>query len=154
MSVLRFRLLCAATLWGLGAAAMENPTPQVAYEFNLPQHSLPDSWRAIGRKAPTSIRCEPQTVENLTAPPVRGRLSAEEAIKRVLTGTRLMAEQTAPNSGVVAEAPGGSKAAAPPATRTEWKTETYTRLAQADTTQAPAGQSTKSAPQSGKTEST
>lgn len=151
MSVLPVRLVLAAILCLLGATALASP-PQVAYEFNLPQQSLADSLRAIGRQTTTNIMFEPQTVENLTAPPVQGRLSAEDAIKRVLTGTRLMAEQTAPNSVVVAEAPATSRTTSPPTSRSEWKTE-YTRLAQADTTQAPEGTSGKSEPQSNKTES-
>src|SRR5580700_4617290 len=81
-------------------------TPQVAlaqarYDFNLPQQALADSLRAIGRQTAMNILFEPATVENVTAPAVRGQLSASAAVVRVLAGTKLTAEQTAANTLLV-----------------------------------------------------
>jgi hypothetical protein len=74
------------------------------YEFNLPQQSLADALRAIGRLTNMNILFKPVTVENVTAPALRGRLSPEEAIKRVLAGTKLVVEQTAADSVLIAPA--------------------------------------------------
>ena len=74
------------------------------YEFNLPQQSLADALRAIGHLTNMNILFEPGTVENLTAPALRGRLSPQEALKRVLAGTRLVIEQTAADSILIAPA--------------------------------------------------
>ena len=99
------RLIAAATLWILGmltagAAMAAEPT----YEFNLPRQSLAETLRAIGRQTTMNILFEPESVENLTAPAVRGLLSAEEAMKRALAGTKLAVEKTAANSILIAPA--------------------------------------------------
>lgn len=100
---LRCKLQAVAVLCILGAltAAAHGET---YYEFNLPQQSLADALRAIGRLTATNILFEPDTVENLTAPALRGKLSPEEAIKRVLAGTKLVVEQTAADSVLIAPA--------------------------------------------------
>jgi len=70
----------------------------------LPQQSLADALRAIGRQTAMNILFEPETVEDHTAPAVRGMLSAEAAIERVLAGTKLVVERTAANSILIAPA--------------------------------------------------
>ncbi len=104
MTILRNRLLAAATLCVLSTLTTAWAVAQPAYEFNLPQQSLADALRAIGRQTTMNILFEPESVENLTAPAVRGLLSPEEAIKRVLVGTKLVVEQTAVNSLLIAPA--------------------------------------------------
>jgi iron complex outermembrane recepter protein len=123
MTKLRNKLLAAAlcTLGALNAAA------QTSYEFNLPQQPLADALRAIGSQTATNILFEPATVENLTAPAVRGLLSPAEAIKRVLAGTKLVVEQTAANSLLISRVQSTSTAA-PPA---------LLRLAQVESPQKP-----------------
>jgi outer membrane receptor protein involved in Fe transport len=83
-----------------GAAALA----QSVYEFNLPQQPLADALRAIGRQTNMNILFEPETVKQLTAPAVHGLLSPEEAIKRVLAGTKLVVEQTETNSLLITRA--------------------------------------------------
>src|SRR5688572_14602875 len=104
MIILRNRLLAAATLCILATLTTAAATAQPSYEFNLPQQSLADALRAIGQQTTMNILFEPQTVENITAPAVQGLLSPEEAIKRVLAGTKLVVEQTAANSLLIAPA--------------------------------------------------
>jgi iron complex outermembrane receptor protein len=94
------RLLVCGVL-GLSAALSAPAFAQTAYEFNLPPQSLADALRAIGRQTAMNILFEPQSVENKTAPAVRGRFSAEEAVNHVLAGTRLAAQQTAANTMLV-----------------------------------------------------
>jgi iron complex outermembrane recepter protein len=98
--------LAAAILCILGTLSAAADA-QTNYEFNLPQQPLADALRAIGSKTTTNILFEPETVENLTAPAVRGLLSPEEAIKRVLAGTKLVVQQTAADSLLIA--PAGAK---------------------------------------------
>jgi iron complex outermembrane recepter protein len=100
--------LAAAILCILGTLTAAADA-QTNYEFNLPRQPLADALRAIGSLTTTNILFEPETVENLTAPPVHGLLSPEEAINRVLAGTRLVVEQTAANSLLIA--PAGVQAA-------------------------------------------
>ncbi len=135
-------VLIAATLaFAIAPAALA----QAAYEFNLPEQSLADSLRAIGRQTATNILFEPATVENKVAPAVRGRFSAKEAIDQVLAGTTLAAQQTATNTLLVR--PVGSAAspakAAPeastPAGTTRASKLRRLRLAQATSDQEPAG---------------
>ena len=101
MATLRSKLLAAAILCTLGAL---NAAAQTSYEFNLPQQPLADALRAIGSQTAINILFEPETVEDLTAPAVRGLLSPVEAIKRVLAGTKLVVEQTAANSVLISRA--------------------------------------------------
>jgi iron complex outermembrane recepter protein len=96
-----FKRLLACGVLGLSAALSAPVVAQTAYEFNLPPQSLADALRAIGRQTAMNILFEPQSVENKTAPAVRGRFSAEEAVNHVLTGTRLAAQQTAANTMLV-----------------------------------------------------
>lgn len=95
------RLLASGVVCLSGALATPAAIAQVAYEFNLPQQSLADSLRAIGQQTAMNILFEPESVEDKTAPAVRGRFSAKEAISYVLAGTRLTAQQTAANTMLV-----------------------------------------------------
>src|SRR5687767_2016576 len=96
-----FNRLVVCGVLVLSAALSAPAAAQTAYEFNLPPQSLADALRAIGRQTAMNILFEPQSVENKTAPAVRGRFSAEEAVNHVLTGTRLAAQQTAANTMLV-----------------------------------------------------
>ena len=137
-------------------AALTSPAAlaQAAYEFNLPQQSLADSLRAIGRQTAMNILFEPKSVENQTAPAIRGRFSVEEAIKHALAGTQLAAQQTAENTVLVRPLSGASTrwseavvpssmlgAAAPESTPASRSGNRRFRLAQADTAQGSAGAS-------------
>ncbi|HEY0686149.1 MAG TPA: TonB-dependent receptor [Steroidobacter sp.] len=103
MTTRRNKLLAAAVLCTLGAIGSV-ANAQSNYEFNLPPQPLADALRAIGSQTTTNILFDPETVENLTAPALRGTLSPEEAIKLVLAGTKLVVQQTAANSIVIAPA--------------------------------------------------
>ena len=111
MSFERNRLHLAFALCILATSASTALAAQPAYEFNLPRQSLADALRAIGQQTTMNILFEPSSVESFTAPALRGLLSPEEAVHRVLIGTDLVAEQTAANSLLVAPAPATSEAA-------------------------------------------
>lgn len=117
MIVPAHRLLAAAALLLLGVLATPAARAQTAYNFNLPQQPLADTLRDIGRLTAMNILFEPESVENKTAPAVRGRFSAKEAVNQVLAGTELASQQTASNTMLVRphdrESPAAKKARAP-----------------------------------------
>lgn len=144
-------LLASGVLCLFGAMVTPAALAQAAYEFNLPQQSLADSLRAIGRQTAMNILFEPGSVENQTAPAVRGRFSAKEAINHVLAGTRLAAQQTAANTMLVRPASRESthwneaivplsaqETASPESTRASRGWYRRLRFAQADTAQRSA----------------
>jgi len=92
----------AAALCTLGVIHSVWAGPQSTYEFNLPQQSLAEALRAIGRQTTMNILFEPGSVESMVAPAVQGTLSAEEAIRRVIAGKNLVVQEMAGNSVVVA----------------------------------------------------
>jgi iron complex outermembrane recepter protein len=90
-----------AALAFLSVVAMPAVAAEVTYTFNLPEQTLAEALRAIGRQTTTNILFVPDTVEHLTAPAIRGNYTTEQAIDRALAGTRLQVERTAPNSILV-----------------------------------------------------
>src|SRR5581483_2624946 len=97
---LRIHAIVAAFAF-LSAVALPARAVEVIYTFNLPEQTLAEALRAIGRQTTTNILFVPETVEHLTAPPIRGNLTTDQAIDRALSGTRLQVERTAPNSILV-----------------------------------------------------
>jgi len=69
---------------------------QATYQFDLPEQPLADSLRAIAAKTSTNILFDSKDVKGVKAAALRAELSIDDAIKRVLSGTRLEAESTAP----------------------------------------------------------
>lgn len=100
----RMQLLVTAVVAVLAGPASVAAPAQAAYEFNLPTQSLADALRAIGRQSALNILFEPEVVQHLVAPPVKGYLSPAEAIQRVLNGTQLVVQEAAANSLVIAPA--------------------------------------------------
>ena len=90
-----------AALVVLSVGAMPAVAGEVTYTFNLPEQTLAEALRAIGRQTTTNILFVPETVEHLNAPAIRGNYTTEQAIDRALAGTRLQVERTAPNSILV-----------------------------------------------------
>jgi iron complex outermembrane recepter protein len=161
------RLLVAAALSLLGLLATSAARAQTSYDFNLPQQPLADTLRDIGRLTAMNILFEPETVQNKTAPAVRGRLSAKDAVNHVLAGTSLASQQTASNTMLVRpldrDSPAAKKARGPageekPSVETTSGPVSYRRLrfAQAEDTQGSrAGQSASTgAAQSAQSDST
>lgn len=149
MTVLRNAKIIAAALCALGTlTTVKSIAAEVSYEFNLPEQPVADALRSIGRQTTMSILFEPKAVENLRAPALRGRLSPEEAIKRVLAGTKLVVEPTATNSVVVTLPQPTSRTEQGLSTQSgaEGSSAAVLRLAQAESAQIkPAPQARESA---------
>jgi iron complex outermembrane receptor protein len=95
------RMLTTGSICLVGALAAPVHAAQATYQFNLPEQSLAEALRAIGRQTTMTILFEPKAVENITAPALRAQLTASEAIDRLLAGTRLGAQQTSENTVLI-----------------------------------------------------
>ena len=83
--------MLAVLLFGYGVAAVAQ-TQEARYAIEQPSQGLAESLRSIARQTGTSILFDPAAVNGHVARPVSGRLSAVEAIVRVLDGTGLTAD--------------------------------------------------------------
>lgn len=72
-----------------------------SFDFNLPEQSLAKSLREIGQRADMNILFDARSVERAKAPAVKGLMSAKEALKKVLAGTRFVIEEMNQNSVLV-----------------------------------------------------
>lgn len=95
------RILAASALAVCGAVTGPVAFAQQSYRFDLPQQSLADALRAIGRETNLNILFEPESVRNLTAGPLQGVFTATQAIDHVLIGTKLVETQTDASSVLV-----------------------------------------------------
>lgn len=94
----RARLLNAAFILVLGtssAALLPNTARgQATYDFDLPVQPLADSLRAVGSKAGVNVVFDPAVVRGKQAPALRGALSVDSAVARLLQGSHLLARTT------------------------------------------------------------
>src|ERR1700733_6274159 len=99
----RFRQCFTIILFILGGGVIAAPTAfaQTSYSFNLPEQALADSLRAIGQQTEMNILFEPEAVKNARSPALRGQFTVDEAIRLVLTGTKLEAQHTAASNVVI-----------------------------------------------------
>ncbi|MGO4169498.1 TonB-dependent receptor plug domain-containing protein [Novosphingobium sp. YAF33] len=98
---MRYHLLAGCSI---AAAATMTCVPVSAkadtrIQVHLPAQPLPASLRDIGRLFTRNVSVDEAVVRDLMAPPVDGKLTFEEAIDSVLTGTRLKSTRSA--GGVV-----------------------------------------------------
>lgn len=93
-------LLAAAVSFSLMSllpqAAQAQPAPDstlrgeaAAHVFDIPAQPLPETLTRIARESGQRISLDPGLVQGLQAPPIRGRLNAEDAIRAALAGTSL-----------------------------------------------------------------
>jgi outer membrane receptor protein involved in Fe transport len=97
---------CLAFFLGISLAHAE-----ATYQFDLPAQPLADSLRAIATKVGTNILFDSKDVKGVKAPPLHAELSTSDAIKRVLTGTRLHADSTTEGTIIIRPGPDGSRSA-------------------------------------------
>jgi iron complex outermembrane receptor protein len=66
-------------------------------DFSLPAQPLSDSLQSVGRQTGQNILFTPQAVSGLRAQPLKGHLSAREAVNTLIHGTNLQVEGDANN---------------------------------------------------------
>lgn len=95
------RALRPALLSSLAILAASVPTPptvaqaQASATYDLPAQDLGDTLRAIAKTSGRDILFASDTVQGRTAPPLKGQLTLDEAIRSALAGSRLVADYRA-----------------------------------------------------------
>ncbi|MDQ1158935.1 iron complex outermembrane receptor protein [Sphingomonas sp. SORGH_AS 950] len=84
----------------LASAAIALPTPLVAqtaraFHFDMPAQPMAGALRQIARQTGAQIMFSPDDVSGLSAPRMQGDLGVEEAVRRLVAGTDLIAEKSA-----------------------------------------------------------
>ncbi len=90
---------------GMAGTAFAQAAPaQAKVRVNIPAGTLAKSLMLLGRQANVQIAFLPDRVRGLRAPSLRGNLTVEEALDRLLTGTVLRHQRT-PNGSYVVGGP-------------------------------------------------
>ena len=100
------------------AAAQQQAAPATALRserhFAIPAQALTDALVAFGRQAGLQVSVDGALVRNVQAPAIAGRMRAEEALARLLSGTGLVASRTGGRTLVIRQAmPSGDEAITP-----------------------------------------
>lgn len=113
---------------------------QTKYPFDLPAQPLAESLRAIGHQTSTNVMFEPRLVKGLDAPALRKETTPTEAIRMLLSGTKLTALQTAADTILIQRLSISEKSAPTSQALAPGGTNGYARFAQADgaASQAPS----------------
>ena len=80
-----------ASAAGALAAVPASASDRQAYQFDLPAQDLGDALRAIAAKAGWELYASADDVNGVAVPSLHGRLTARQAIARLLSGTSLRA---------------------------------------------------------------
>lgn len=106
--------LCLAAIHGAAAdnSAQASPlllaqaeTATGLHEFSIPAQSLAGALTEFARQSGQQISFRPDTVKGLASPGLNGRYSVDQALTRLLGGTRLNYQHGAGNSIIVESAP-------------------------------------------------
>ncbi len=109
----RVAITLRALLLAAGAAGATMPTAASAQQvtsFNVPAGDLGAALMAVARQAHREIYFSADLARPFRAPALRGRLSVEAAVSRLLAGTGLRHRIAANGAIVVERAPGGADA--------------------------------------------
>lgn len=87
---------------------------QGIYQFDFPEQALADSLHAIATKTGTNILFDANEVREARATALSAALSLDAALQRVLAGTQLEAERTAPSTIIIRTNSGGAASAGDP----------------------------------------
>lgn len=91
-------ILGAAIAIAAPAASAEEET---LYRFDLPAQPLAEALRAIARQTGANVLFESKDLSGIQTKELKGQLTTSEAIERVLEGTKLEAQRTAPTTVIV-----------------------------------------------------
>jgi iron complex outermembrane recepter protein len=101
----------AVLAMGLMGQAVAAHSSDATYAFNIPAEALADTLRAIGQETTINIVFAPETVGDARAPAIQGELTAEQAVFRALSKTKLRARKATANSILIEPLPVGSNTA-------------------------------------------
>jgi hypothetical protein len=97
----RNRIVAAAVLaisWLLNVPVA---LAQESYEFDLPEQCLEESLRQIAQLATLNVLFDADSVAKVRAPAIKGVMSANEALEKVLAGTGFTVEAMGSNSVLI-----------------------------------------------------
>ncbi|WP_293679405.1 TonB-dependent receptor [uncultured Phenylobacterium sp.] len=114
-SDLRSRLL-AGSLWALLATAASPAVAETAGSVDVPAGTLDAALTALAGQTHQQVLYKAELVANRRAPAVKGVLTSEEALRRLLQGTGISVKRTGPNVLVLHAASTSTRAADGPAT--------------------------------------
>jgi iron complex outermembrane receptor protein len=82
------------TIWVLAMSAVMTWMPsigaaQATYTLNMPAQPLAEALKALGKSTATNIMIDPSLVKDIQAPALKGVLTADQALAKVLAGTAL-----------------------------------------------------------------
>lgn len=93
----RWSVFALLTVGLLGEATAARASEAI-YAFNIPAEALADTLRAIGQETTMNIVFAPETVGDARAPAIQGELTADQAVLRAISQTRLRARKATANS--------------------------------------------------------
>jgi outer membrane receptor protein involved in Fe transport len=105
---LRNGLAAGVAFAALTVASLAHAEPR--YAFNLAPASMADSVRSVGRITGSNVLFDPRVAENLQAPPLKGEMTAAEALAALLAGSDLIVHQMDAHSIYITRNPGGPAA--------------------------------------------
>ena len=92
MGIRALLLASAATLQNFVPIAPAHAQSEAAADYDLRAQDLGETLRAIARTSGQEILFAPETVQGRRAPAIKGRLTADDAVRAALAGTKLIAE--------------------------------------------------------------
>lgn len=109
ISVLTAILSVSSNVCFAAEAFLSASAPTVIYEFSLSAQPLPDSLAAINRLTGLNFVYTDDAVLNLTAPALRGRYTAEQAVTQLLSGSTLAWHRVDPRTLALTSTPAPSE---------------------------------------------
>ena len=106
----RWPLFALLIITGFLGATPVAAASEVTYTFNIPAEALADTLRTIGQETAMNIVFAPDTVADVRAPAIRGELTAEQAVIRALSKTKLRVRKATANSILIEPSLTGSTA--------------------------------------------
>jgi iron complex outermembrane receptor protein len=136
-----FAVLTTSLLHGVSLAAPAPDTRGVTYDLDIPAQSLNDALQALALISRHKLLYSSELVNGKSSPPLKGKFTAEQAVRALIAGTNLSCEVTADGLVLIRAAAGVAPAkatASVPTSRSEAPVgPTVTRLAQADNSNSP-----------------
>jgi iron complex outermembrane receptor protein len=93
----------------VAVAAAPAAYAQAQYNFNLPAQTLAESLQAVARQSGANVIFNPASIAGVRAPAVKGTLSSEAALRRLVEGAGLTLQRTQGGSFVVKVADQGDR---------------------------------------------
>ena len=109
----RLNALTISVMLAFAAVPVQSLAQETAVQISLPSQSLNRSLIQLGEQASLQIFYLPETVRGLSAPPVAGNLTPDNALRRLLSGTGIEFRRNGRNVSLTRQANSSVTALAP-----------------------------------------